>query len=257
VWPAVTNPVKQSDDPAAPRPRRREADGAAAVDRALLVLVAFREGDRGLTLGELSRRTGLYKSTLMRLLASLERQRFVLRRPDGAWSLGPTLFRLGALFEQSLDLKSLVEPTLRALAVATGESVSLYVRERDRRLCLMRIDSRKNVRDHIAVGALLPVDRGAAGRVLTRYENGVGADRGDALLASSMGERDPELAAASAPVLERDGRMVGALCVAGTATRFADPAIMARARSAVLAAARDVTRMLGGPAEWFEEPAGR
>ncbi|WP_374441943.1 IclR family transcriptional regulator [Stella sp.] len=224
-----------------------------AVDRALAVLLAFRDGDRGLTLGELSRRTGLYKSTLMRLLASLERQRFALRRADGTWSLGPTLFRLGALFERSLDLRSVVEPTLRALAAETGESVSLYVRERDRRLCLMRIESRQNVRDHIAVGALLPVDRGAAGRVLTRYENGTGGDRGRALLASSMGERDPELAAAAAPVFDRDGRMVGALCVAGTATRFADPAVMARARHAVLGAARSVTAALGGPADWFDE----
>jgi hypothetical protein len=35
-------------------------------------------GDRGLTLAELSRRTVLYKSTLLRLLASLERQRYVV-----------------------------------------------------------------------------------------------------------------------------------------------------------------------------------
>ncbi|BBK38264.1 transcriptional regulator [Allostella sp. ATCC 35155] len=247
----MRNPVKPAQDGPTP-PRRREADGAAAVDRALSILLAFREGDRSLTLGELSRRTGLYKSTALRLLASLERQNFVLRQPDGAWRLGPALFRLGALFERSLDLRSVVEPTLRALAAETGESVSLYVRERDRRLCLMRIESRQNVRDHIAVGALLPIDRGAAGRVLTRYESGIGEDRGEALLASSMGERDPELAAAAAPVLDRDGMMVGALCVAGTATRFADPAVMVRVRLAVLAAARRVTAMLGGPADRFD-----
>ncbi|BBK41012.1 IclR family transcriptional regulator [Allostella vacuolata] len=235
-----------------PKPRRREADGAAAVDRALQALLAFREGDRSLTLGEISRRTGLYKSTLLRLLASLERQRFVVRLADGRYSLGPTLFRLGALYEQALDLRSAADPILRALAAETGESASVYVRERDRRLCLMRVDSRQNVRDHITVGALLPTDRGAAGRVLLRYEDGPGPDRGAELLAASIGERDPELAAVAAPLFDRAGQLVGALCVAGTATRLADATLIARIRAAVLARACELTAMLGGPAELFD-----
>lgn len=243
----MPNPVKPD------APRRREADGAASVDRALQALLAFREGDRVLTLGELSRRTGLHKSTLLRLLASLEKQRFVVRLPDGGYGLGPTLFRLGALYERSLDLRATVEPVLTALAAELGESASLYVRERDRRLCLMRVNSRQNVRDHLAPGALLPVDRGAAGRVLTRYEEGPREDRGTALLAATMGERDPELAAVAAPLFDRDGRLIGALCVSGTATRYRDPDLMARTRAAVLARARELTALLGGPAELFAE----
>ncbi len=250
----MLNAVKPPTAGTGPAPgRRREADGAASVDRALQALLAFREGDLGLTLGEIARRTGLYKSTLLRLLASLEKQRFVVRLPDGRYSLGPTLFRLGALYERSLDLRAAVEPVLARLAAETGESASLYVRERDHRLCLMRVNSRQNVRDHITVGALLPTDRGAAGRVLTRYEGGPGGDRGAALMAATMGERDPELAAVAAPLFDRDGRLIGAICVSGTATRFRDPALMARTRAAVLDRARELTAMLGGPAELFVE----
>lgn len=236
--------------------KRREADGAASVDRALQALLAFREGDGGLTLGEISRRTGLYKSTLLRLLASLERQRFVIRLSDGRYSLGPTLFRLGALYERTLDLRATVEPVLLQLTAETGESSSLYVRERDHRLCLIRINSKHNVREHFSAGTLLPVDRGAAGRVLTRYEAGPGADRGAALLAVTIGERDPELAAVAAPIFDRNSQLVGAICVAGTATRFRDEDLMSRTRAAVLTRAREVTTTLGGPAEWFADRAG-
>jgi DNA-binding IclR family transcriptional regulator len=252
----MPEPVKPPRVEAPVPARRREADGAVSVDRALQALLAFREGDRGLTLAELSRRTELYKSTLLRLLASLERQRFVVRLPDGRYSLGPTLFRLGALYERSLDLRAVVEPVLLRLAGETGESSSLYVREREHRLCLMRVNGRHNVRDHHSVGALLPIARGAAGRVLTRYESGPGEDRGAALLVTTMGERDPELAAVAAPVFDRDGRLVGALSVSGTVTRFRDEELMSRSHAAVLARAREVTAILGGPAEWFEDSSG-
>lgn len=249
----MPKPVKPSSPDASAPLRRREAGGSASVDRALQVLLAFREDDRSLTLAELARRTGLYKSTLLRLLASLERQRFVLRLPDSRYGLGPTLFRLGSLYERSLDLRAVVEPVLLQLAAETGESSSLYVREREHRLCLMRVNGRHNVRDHISVGALLPTARGAAGRVLTRYEAGPGEDRGAALLAATMGERDPELAAVAAPIFDGHGQLIGAICVSGTATRFRDPALMSRTRAAVLARAREVTAILGGSAEWFAD----
>jgi hypothetical protein len=54
-------------------PHKSSADngGVAAVDRALLVLAAFHQGDRSLSLVDLAERTHLVKSTVLRLLASL------------------------------------------------------------------------------------------------------------------------------------------------------------------------------------------
>ena len=49
----VVRSVKASQVKASAHPKRREADGAASVDRALQALLAFHEGDVGLTLGEL------------------------------------------------------------------------------------------------------------------------------------------------------------------------------------------------------------
>lgn len=71
--------------------------GVAAVDRAFLILSAFQEGDNPLSLALLARRTGLYKSTILRLMQSLIRAGFVVRLPDGNYVVGPAPSRLAKL----------------------------------------------------------------------------------------------------------------------------------------------------------------
>ena len=75
--------------------------GVAAVDRALLILSAFREEDAALSLALLARRTGLYKSTILRLLQSLLRAGYVVRQPDGNYVLGPEPGRLAKIRQVS------------------------------------------------------------------------------------------------------------------------------------------------------------
>jgi len=71
--------------------------GVAAVDRAFLILSAFREDDPALSLAVLARRTGLYKSTILRLMQSLMRAGFVTRLPDGNYVVGGEPARLARL----------------------------------------------------------------------------------------------------------------------------------------------------------------
>lgn len=73
--------------------------GVAAVDRALLILSAFREDDVALSLALLARRTGLYKSTILRLLQSLLRAGYVVRQPDGNYVIGPEPTKLAKMYK--------------------------------------------------------------------------------------------------------------------------------------------------------------
>src|SRR5688500_11732278 len=66
--------------------RMNEQEGVAAVDRALSILDALTD-DR-VSLAELSKRTGLYKSTVLRLMKSLEKGGYALRTSDGMYRLG-------------------------------------------------------------------------------------------------------------------------------------------------------------------------
>ena len=58
---------------------------------------------------------------------------------------------------------------LARLHEATGESVQLYVRSGDRRLCVAARDAGTGLRDSVPVGALLPLDVGSGGKVLLAW----------------------------------------------------------------------------------------
>jgi DNA-binding IclR family transcriptional regulator len=222
------------------------AGGVAAVDRALSLLAAFRAGDASLTLTELATRTRLYKSTALRLLASLEHARLLQRTADGRYAMGPEVARLYGLYAASFSLQEEVMPVLQALVRATGESAAFHVRQGDQRLCLYRVDSPQLLRDHIRAGDLLPLDRGAGGRVLLAFDPARGAPgapydriRRDGVFVSS-GDRVPSLTGISAPVWQAGGQLAGALTLTLPQTRlkpdFAD---------AVVAAARGLSQRLG------------
>jgi DNA-binding IclR family transcriptional regulator len=88
-------------------------NGVAAVERALSILDAFCETDDRLTLAELAKRTGLYKSTLLRLEKSLEKHGYVLRSEDGTFRLGSKPLYLGSLYQRHFRTSDVVMPVLR------------------------------------------------------------------------------------------------------------------------------------------------
>jgi DNA-binding IclR family transcriptional regulator len=103
---------------------RPEAESVATADRVLAVLTAFRRGDRTLSLADLAERTGLVKSTILRLIVSLESHGLIIRLHDGNYQLGAEVLRLGSIFQQSLELESHVMPILQDL-VDRGKRVIL------------------------------------------------------------------------------------------------------------------------------------
>jgi DNA-binding IclR family transcriptional regulator len=214
------------------------------VDRALSLLAAFRAGDTALTLTELAERTRLYKSTVLRLLASLEHARLVVRHQDGVYGLGPEVARLHAVFTGSFSLEAEVVPVLRALVGATQESAAFHVRQGEQRLCLYRVDSPHVVRDHTRAGDLLPLNRGAGGRVLCAFEGARGAVyekiRRDGYVETDS-DRVQDLSGISAPVFGANGQLVGALTLTMPSSRKR-PAFL----QAVRKAAAQLTQRLGG-----------
>ena len=228
------------------------SQGVAAVDRALTILRAFEgEGDpEPLTLAALARRTGLYKSTMLRLMVSLQAFGYIVQLPDGRYHLGPTPFRLGSVYQRGNRLYDHVMPVLRALVAQGTESPSFHIRHDAKlRLCVLRIDSQHSTLDRVCAGALLPLDRGAAGTIILAFD---GAQRGEkydrraqACSAISYGERDPDCAGIASPVFGADDKLVGALSVSGPKSRFTDESVR-KMSAQVIDAARRVTYSLGG-----------
>jgi len=228
--------------------RNPKEPGVAAVDRALAIIGAFRDGDSSLTLHQIAERTDLYKSTILRLVTTLERRGCILRLQDGSYQLGPMLVRWGRLYLTSVRVETHVTPVLERLAADTGESATFYTRQGDARMCLARVDCMRSVRDHVKIGDILPLERGAGGKVLIAFDAANRAKRarnGQSMFIVSMRERDAEAAGMAAPVFGPGGSLRGAISLSGLATRFNESAQPKLAR-ALLAAAIELTTRLGG-----------
>lgn len=226
--------------------RTATSPGVAAVNRAIALLAALEASAKPMTLADLARATGLYKSTILRLLVSLEGGRLVARCPDQRYVLGPFAWRLGCAFDATYDLKATVLPVLQWLIEQGTESPSFHVRHDDEtRLCLCRIDSNHSTLDRVREGDLLPMRRGAPGRVLRMLAPGLPLREGTPLVYASYGERDPSCAAVATGVFGAGGELVGALSLSGPLERFSAKAVKKMTKPLLVAAAR-ATRALGG-----------
>jgi DNA-binding IclR family transcriptional regulator len=240
-------------------PGANRITGVGVLDRSVLLLDLLADGPRPLRW--LSDHSRLPRPTAHRLLVALEAHGLVARDGSGAFGLGPRLAELAFQADPAMDLATLAVPVLASLHDTTGESVQLYVRSGDRRLCIAARDSGTGLRDSVPVGALLPLAAGSGGKVLLAWaadaarftvpagEGGVPEDELAAIRdrgwAASVAEREPGVASVSAPVLRPDGTVIAALCVSGPVSRVGQ-APGRRLSAAVIAAAGDLAARLSG-----------
>ncbi|MDQ0190739.1 IclR family transcriptional regulator [Alicyclobacillus cycloheptanicus] len=238
-----------------------------AVDRALDILLCFGRSSGGLTLSEISKQVNLHKSTVYRLLTSLQVKGFVRRDPDSdKYFVGWSVLELLSGLHESDELSSLALPEMTRLRDRTGETVSLYVRVGRERLRIQAVDSQEPVRNVAIIGKTYPLYIGASGKVLLAFADSSvleqvfqdasmppDFDREDLLkqlavirrdgYATSIQERDTGAAAAAAPVFDKNHELVASLSVSGPVSRFT-PVKMQEHIQAVKQSAVFLTKLL-------------
>jgi DNA-binding IclR family transcriptional regulator len=165
-------------------------------------------------LPEISAATGLHRATAHRLLTAMAVHGLARQAADTQWSLGPSCLELGRRASVGVPLPEAARPTLVKLRDLTGESTQLYVRDGESRVCVAATESLHGLRTIVSVGAVLPLDKGSAGKVLRSEPATV--RRG---WAESVGEREAGVASVSAAILDRSGVVRAAISVSGPIER--------------------------------------
>lgn len=214
-----------------------------AVERALDILMCFTQNSE-LGLTEIAGMIGLHKSTVHRLMTTLEEKAFVVR--DAAtekYRLGIKVWELSTHLSQSDDPAVLLLPAMERLRDRLGETVSLYLRDGKDRLRIQAVQSNQAIRRVAQVGARLPLTVGASSKVLVAFA--APADQEELLsdpdwaelvkggsyvrqlqdirergYATSIEEREPGAAAVAVPIVNRNGNVAAALSVSGPVSRL-------------------------------------
>ncbi|HEY7177755.1 MAG TPA: IclR family transcriptional regulator [Gaiella sp.] len=242
------------------------SQGTQSIDRAAQVLVHVLETDDPPTVGALSTRLGLPKSTASRLVGALERQG-LLQRDGGGGSLvpGAVLQRYARRETGDAELVDLAAESLDRLAHASGETINVGVPSLGAVELLDQRDSRhmlgstnwvgRRVPAHgsalgkvfYAFGAL-PVPTGPLERLAPRTSAGpdeLGLERIRAHgYAEAVEELEPGLWAVAAPVRDASGTVIAALSISGPTVRL-PRGLLGRLGRLLFSEARDLSAVLG------------
>ena len=245
------------------------SESVRAVERALAILLCFSRNTPELTLTQIAERVGLNKSTVHRLLATLNQNRFIQRDPaTGAYRPGIRLMQYAYLMLEQNDLRRSAAPFLHHLWEQVRETVDLAVLDNGEVVYIQVLESPQRVKLAAALGQRLPAYCTASGKALLAYmddetirrvlEDGT-PKRTDCTILSreaflenlrairtrgfAMSEQEYEegINAVSAPILAPGDQPIAAVAVAGPAYRLTRER-MIEIGPLVLATAHDIAQ---------------
>lgn len=148
---------------------------SGSVERALHILVELAAGPT--TISEIGRRLDVHRTTSLRLLRTLEEERFVRRMDDGRYRLGPRMSMLAHTALEGLDVRAAAAGHLRALGEKHGHTVHLGALEQRSVVYLDKVESRHAIRMYSRIGATAPLHATGVGKVLLAYSTVAERDR--------------------------------------------------------------------------------
>ncbi len=138
-----------------------------ALERGLRILCEFTREHRTLSAPELARRFELPRSTVFRLLTTLENMGFLERAEGGRdYRLGLAVLRLGFEYLASLELTQLGTPLLQRLSEELHTSCNLVVRDGRSIVYVAKVAQATPFASSVTVGTRLPAHATVLGRIL-------------------------------------------------------------------------------------------
>ena len=196
-----------------------------SIEKCLQILSIFTLERSKYSLKEVSEKLNFNLSTTYRILSSLEEYGYVSRLRNKKYVIGTQPLYLSAIYTHSNQLDQ-IRPIVDIIRDKSGETISFFVEEDSKRICLYRAHSRDNLRHNIEQGTRLKLNRGASGRIILAYgkrgkdKSGFYKDIRDKGFYLSINEHNPSLFAIAVPVISKSDIFVGALVASGPISRF-------------------------------------
>ena len=253
------------------------SESIRAVDRALDILLCFSNQTPQLTMTQIADQVGMNKSTVHRLLLTLERRRFVQRNPmTGRYQLGVRLLQMAYLTLEHNDIRRHAGPFLHRLCEQHRETVTLSMLDEADVVFLNVVESPQRVKLAASTGQRMPAFATAAGKALLAYlpmgrvlqilEQGMPQFTPNTILLKdallnelqiireqgfsiSMQEYEEGINAVAAPILNSENYPLAAVTVAGPAYRLTREQMQGIGPSV-----REISRLIAQELELASEP---
>ncbi|OGO62268.1 MAG: hypothetical protein A2029_05255 [Chloroflexi bacterium RBG_19FT_COMBO_47_9] len=137
-----------------------------ATAKTLQILEALAILDKRATLQELVEQTGLPKSSVYVILATLETLRYVERDANNTYHLGPKAIQFGAAATQTANLSQLFHQAARKIVEECGETVQLAILDQAEVIYVAREDGTRQVQLVSRIGRRLPAHATGLGKAL-------------------------------------------------------------------------------------------
>jgi IclR family pca regulon transcriptional regulator len=245
-----------------------------ALGRGFQVLEAFSAGSPTLSLTEIAESVGLGKSTAFRFVYTLEQLGYLVRDSETKrYRPGLKVLRLGFTTLNSMGLRRIAQPYLKALSAETGETTNMTVRDGAEVVYVARNSTRQIIGINLSVGSRLPVHCTSMGKAqlagLSREElrdllgggpyeapgpraittlDGLVAELQEVTrqgYAINDEELAPGLRSVAAPIRDGEAQIVAAINISVPGARVSRRDLEAVLAPQVLATAREISRALG------------
>lgn len=139
-----------------------------SVDRALLILDLLQDNPKGLGVTELANRLDVAKSTVHRLLMSLQKKKYVVKTGD-KYLLGLKCLEIGEAMSSRLDVRATASPILEALSKKTKETVHLVTMDEGEVVYIDKKESEAVIRMFSQIGKRAPVHCTGVGKAMLAF----------------------------------------------------------------------------------------
>lgn len=246
-------------------------DKNKTVLRSMDILNLFEEYE-ALTFQEIIELSNMPKTSVYRMLLSLEVMGFLEKGSDAKYRLGLIFLRFGSLVSARLDIRRIAHPIMKDLHEDTEEAINLIVRRNDMAVYIEKIDTKQKVRLYTEVGRTSPLYAGACSRIilshlpeddkqsyldrthLKQFALGTITDKNvlnntikqaqiDGYVISHS-ELENHTSSIAAPIFNHEGAIVAGLSVAGIEVNYQGENIHIFANK-VIKAAEKISEMLG------------